>query len=86
MCRIKQGKAITNIEDIRNLITGIILRQRKEFYRDDIVNATNHYLQGSSVKLKDTDIKNMIDDSLDIFGRNGEVKCKNGKYVTVGLE
>lgn len=86
MCRIKYGKAISNNEDIRNLIAGIILRQRKEFYRDNIFNITNYYLQGTSMVINDRDIKDMIDNSLDVFRRNGEVRCQNGKFLTVGID
>ena len=38
MCRIKYGKAISNNEDVRNLITGIILRQKKKYSPDYLVN------------------------------------------------
>lgn len=85
MCRIKYGKAISNNEDVRNLITGIILRQRKEYYKDNIVNVVWGYLDGSSVAISRNELNHLVDNSLDVFGRNNEVICKNGKYKTVGL-
>ena len=30
MCRVKYGEAICNNEDVRNLIAGVILRQKNE--------------------------------------------------------
>ena len=85
MCRIKYGKAISNNEDVRNLITGIILRQRKEYYKDNIVNVGWGYLDGSSVTISRNELNHLVDSSLDVFGRNNEVICKNGRYKTVGL-
>lgn len=85
MCRIKYGKAISNNEDVRNLITGIILRQRKEYYKDNIVNVVWGYLDGSPVAISRNELNHLVDNSLDVFGRNNEVICKNGRYKTVGL-
>ena len=34
MCKIKSGEAILDNEDIRNLVTGVILRQ-KSAYREE---------------------------------------------------
>ena len=46
MCKIKSGRAISNTEDVRNLITGVILRQEKEYQNSDIVKTVMHYLKG----------------------------------------
>ena len=85
MCRIKYGKAISNNEDVRNLITGVILRQRKEYCKDNIVNTVLGYLDGSPVVISKNEINRLVDNSLDVFGRNNEVICKNGRYKTIGL-
>lgn len=85
MCRIKYGKAISNNEDVRNLITGIILRQKKEYHKDNIVNAVWEYLNGSSISISRNEVNYLVDNSLDVFRRNDEVVCKNGRYRTIGL-
>ena len=67
MCRIKYGKAISNNEDVRNLITGIILRQRKEYYKDNIVNVVWGDRDGSSV----TRSRNELNVPFAYAGRDG---------------
>lgn len=86
MCKIKSGKAIHNNEDIRNLITGVILRQRKEYRKDHIVSTVLYYLDGTNLIVDKGNVSRLIDNGLDILGRNGEVTCWNGVYRTAGID
>lgn len=85
MCKIKSGRSISNNEDVRNLITGIILRQNKAYYKEKIVKQVSDYMKGASISLSDKEINHLVDNSLDIFSRNDEVDCFNGRYTTMGL-
>lgn len=85
MCRIKYGKSICNNEDVKNLIAGVILRQRDEYDKDNIVNTVCQYLQGSTIDITRNNVKSLVDNSLDVFQRNDEVICSNGRYRTRGI-
>jgi len=86
MCRIKYGREISNNEDVRNLITGVILRQGTAYYKDSIVNTVWKYLDGSTMNISKKEVNELVDNSLNVFGRNNEVICRNGKYRTVKVE
>ena len=85
MCRVKYGEAICNNEDVRNLIAGVILRQKNEYIADYIVNIVCKYLQGSTIDISRNDVSVLVDNSLDVFERNDEIICENGRYRTVGF-
>ena len=86
MCKIKSGRAISNTEDVRNLITGVILRQEKEYQNSDIAKTVMHYLKGSKVEVDKKTISRMIDDGLEVFSDYGEGRCWNGFYRTVDID
>lgn len=79
---IKTGKEIRSSEDIRNLIVSIILRQNSDFTKQKIFDLIKEYIHGSKAKIEDGDITSIIEDTLDVLRRNGEVTCWNGKYKT----
>lgn len=82
MCWVKSGKDIKNQEDLRNLITGVILRQPGNYQKGKIKQIVNSYLRGSSYTLDDRSLSQLIDDGLDVLNRNGIVSCWNGYYHT----
>lgn len=82
MCYVKQGKEVTSEEDIRNLITGIILRQKNAYRKEDVLATVLAYLKDATVKVEEENVSKLLDDGLDILGRNGEVSCWNGVYKT----
>lgn len=86
MCKIKSGEAILDNEDIRNLVTGVILRQKSAYREEKIFSTVLHYLSGSSVSIDDTSLSKLVDSGLDILVRNGEVSCWNGLYQTSGVD
>lgn len=78
-----------NKEDIRNLITSIILRQNNKYTNASIMNTVMWVLNNSDIKLnKDINemcISLLTDEALDIFYRRGEIKCWNGEYRTADI-
>lgn len=81
MCHIKTNEKIENTQDVQNLITAVILRQRGRFTRRYLLKAVRHYLTRSKVEnIRDNLIIEMIDDSLEVFGRYEKVKYSEGKY------
>lgn len=46
MCKIKSGRAISNTEDVRNLITGVILRQEKEYQNSGYCENSDALFEG----------------------------------------
>ena len=64
MCWVKSGKDIKNQEDLRNLITGVILRQPGNYQKGKIKQIVNSYLRGSSYTLDDRSLSQLIDDGL----------------------
>lgn len=79
---IRAGKEIRSNEDVRNLIVSIIFRQNSDFTKQEIFGLAKEYLKGSEVEITDDDILTMIENTLDILGRNSEITCWNGKYKT----
>lgn len=80
MCKVKSGALILNVEDVRNMVIGIILRQQTKYNRDNIFKLTINYLQGSNLLLSNDLLMNIIDRCLDILIRNGEIRCVSGIY------
>ena len=84
MCCVKTGDDIKCVQDVQNLITGVILRQRHSFNREYLLKATKFYMpQDEKVAASiasDDDISEMIDETLAILHSNGFVVCIDGKY------
>ena len=85
MCYVKQGKEVTSEEDIRNLITGVILRQRTIYRKENALATVLAHLKDAAVEIEKDNVLRLLDDGLDILGRNGEVSCWNGVYKTSGI-
>lgn len=79
---IRIGKEIRNNEDIRSLIVSIILRQNSYFTEQEIFDLIKEYIHDSEAKIENGNIASIIEDTLDVLRRNGEVTCWNGKYKT----
>lgn len=63
MCNVKTGKAVLNLQDVQNLVTGIVFRQVCSFNRGELLKAVNHYMAGSPVK-NDPKIEAIVDATL----------------------
>lgn len=83
MCKIKTGKAVKSQADVRNLITAVILRQKKDFEKDTISSLVQYYLIGSLYEFEKGELQELVDYSLDLYCRNKELKCQNGVYTGV---
>lgn len=64
MCKVKTGKAVLNLQDVQNLVTGIIFRQVYSFRTDELLEAVNHYMNGSPIQNNQKEIKEIIDTTL----------------------
>ena len=82
MCKVKSGAMVTNNEDIRNMITRIILRQQNPYKKENILDSVKYYMRGSSVTASNAFLMKLINRSLDVFDRNDLVQCVNGYYYT----
>lgn len=79
MCKIKHYKQINNKEDIRNLITGLLLRQIIEYDVNKIVTLTKHYIKGALCSVDDCELRKMVINNLDVMIRSDNVEiCGNG--------
>lgn len=66
MCMVKTGATVCNLQDVQNLVTGIIFRQLHGFRRDELVFAVNHYLSGSPMRNESSKVENIIDSTLTV--------------------
>ncbi len=80
MCKVRKREQIRSYEDIRNIITGLILRQENQFKEEDIFDMVNRYSAGSTVKISERKLTELIQESLDLFCRNDLLSCQNGFY------
>lgn len=78
-----------NKESIGELITSVILRQDDKYTKDSIVNAIMYILDNQAINLNESINKEcislLVDNALDVFCRNGEIRCWNGKYRTADV-
>lgn len=85
MCKVKSGVNIQNEEDIKNVITGLVFRQQKEYKEDYILGLLQLYLKGSSFAISPNRLMSIIDCNLDVLCRSGEIKCQGGYYYTKSI-
>lgn len=86
MAIVKYGANIKNKGDLQNLITGLILRMRKPYTLDYMVILVAKYNKGSEVKVSKRELKEMVEETLDLFQRNDIVRCMDGEYNTRVIE
>ena len=63
---IKINNEVKNKEDVKNLVTSVILRQTKPFKTSQIQKAVNFYLHGSEFHNKYKLIRELVDCTLDV--------------------
>ncbi|MBQ8940712.1 MAG: hypothetical protein IJ062_02670 [Firmicutes bacterium] len=85
MCKVRTGKLVRNLEDVRSMITALLLRQRKEYKTKKIIDQVHYYMKGSSYKINDEVLHNLVTKGIDVMGRNGKIRCRNGYYYTVEI-
>ena len=75
---IKTNKEVKNKEDIRNIVTSVILRQKNPFCPNQIIEKVNGYLRYSEFYNKKELIQKLVDNAIDVFIRNGDIAIWNG--------
>lgn len=83
---IRTNQEVENKEDLRNLVTSIVLRQRKSFKHEQIEDTVNSYLQTSKFHNQYRLIHEVIDNVLDILSRNNMVTCWNGTWYSSDID
>ena len=88
MCRVKTGNEIHTEQDVQNLVTAIILRQRGRYTKPYLVKATKKYLPAPEVRVvvDDNQVKGMIDNTLAVLHKVGKVRQRNGIYYPAGIK
>ena len=81
MCKVKTGKNVRTDRDLQNLVTSVILRQRRSFDRNEIVSQTKSKLRDSEMQLDNQEIEKMIYRTLGVLECNGVVGKKDGIYI-----
>lgn len=66
MCKVKTGAAVCNLQDVQNLVIGIVFRQMRGFQRDELSYAVNHYLNDSPMQVNKLCVEDVIDSTLAI--------------------
>lgn len=86
MCRVKSGALVKNYQDVQNLVIGILNRQQKYYQVENIVYLVQKHLKGSSVKIQEDQLKQIICNNLDMLYIRNRVRCKNGCYIPQPLK
>lgn len=74
-------KDIKNKQDVYFLVGSIINRQLKEFSIETIFKLSKKYLKGSSFKVSNNDLNDIIDQEINIFYRNGFIEKSNQFFI-----
>lgn len=81
MCKVKTGAAVYDLQDVQNLVTGIVFRQMIGFRRDDLLSAVRKYMKGSPVENQRHKIEYIVDSTLSICVCNNWLTCRRDTYV-----
>lgn len=80
MCKVKTGRNVCTNQDVQNLVTSVILRQKCNFNRDAIIEQIENRLQDSEVQLAERQVEKMVSNTLGILECNGVVGVRDGMY------
>ena len=81
MERLKNGANIKNYGEITELIINLI-NDSNEFSANLIINLTNNYIQGCTLKISEKDVTRMVHNVLDLMHKNGYLDCSKEVYKT----
>lgn len=85
MCKVKTGADVYDLQDVQNLVTGIVFRQTIGFRRDDLLSAVRKYMQGSPVEHQHYKIEYIVDSTLSTCVYNNWLTCRRDTYVPTKL-
>ncbi len=77
MANVKHNEDVQNLQDVRNLVIGVILR-KDIFTKEAVVNTVNKYLEGSSFYNDIPLIDKHVSDSLDFLQNRDTMRRRNG--------
>ena len=81
MCKVKTGKAVLNLQDVQNLVTGIIFRQVYSFQREELLEAVIHYMDESPLQNDQQNIKKIVDTTLMTCISNDWLTYQQGSFI-----
>lgn len=81
MCKVKTGKAVLNLQDVQNLVTGIIFRQVYSFQREELLEAVIHYMDESPLQNDQQNIKKIVDATLMTCISNDWLTYQQGSFI-----
>lgn len=84
MCQVKTGESILNLQDVQNLVTGIVFRQVCSFKRGELLRAVDHYMIGSPIRSdhrNDHKIKAIVDATLMTCISNDWLIYQRGSFL-----
>jgi len=80
MCKVKTGGAVLNLQDVQNLVTGIVFRQVCSFKRSELLDAVNHYMTGSPIR-NDHKVEAIVDATLRTCISNDWLLYQRGSFL-----
>lgn len=81
MCHVKTNENIVTKQDLQNLITGIILRQQGMFTEKYLKKATDFFMMGSPLAVAESEIEDMIGNTLNVLRWSGKTMYHAGVYT-----
>lgn len=81
MCKVKTGKAVLNLQDVQNLVTGIIFRQIYSFQSEELLEAVIHYMNESPIQNDQQNIKKIVDTTLMTCISNDWLTYRQGSFI-----
>jgi hypothetical protein len=80
MCKVKTGEDVHNLQDVQNLVTGIIFRQICSFKRGELLRAVDHYMTGSPIR-NDYKVESIVDTTLMTCISNDWLLYRRGSFL-----
>lgn len=80
MCKVKTGEAVLNLQDVQNLVTGIVFRQVCSFKRGELLRAVDHYMIGSPIR-NDYKVEDIVDATLMTCISNDWLFYQRGSFL-----
>lgn len=80
MCKISVGSDIHSLNDVQNLITGYIFRERYPYNISTLTQKVIESCKGSSLDISETTIKDLVLDTNMTFLRTERIDSYNGQY------
>lgn len=80
MCLVPYGKDIKTYQQLRDLVTAIVLRQEESFTFSTVLKQVHFYFKGSKCKVTNETIKEEVMDALDCLSACDYIIHRGGIY------